>query len=117
MSTVRSWWEENRETTQLFYNNELGQWGEAPEKCEAWISKIVFLQHLYSPAMWAVFQLQDIFGIDESLRNPNYQSERINNPAISNYYWRYRMHITLEELLKQKDFNEEIRRHVEESGR
>ena len=117
MSTVRSWWEENRQTTQYFYNMELGQWGEAPEKCEAWISKIVFLQHLYSPAMWTVFQLQDIFSIDEPLRNPNYQSERINNPAISNYYWRYRMHITLEDLLKQKDFNDEIRKHVEESGR
>ena len=56
----------------------------------------------YSPAMWSIFQLQDILGIDESLRNPNYQSERINIPAISNHYWRYRMHITLEHLLKQK---------------
>jgi 4-alpha-glucanotransferase len=117
MSTVRSWWEENREATQKFYNNELGQWGTAPEHCEAWISKAIFLQHLYSPAMWSIFQLQDIFGIDESVRSANYNAERINNPAISSYYWRYRMHITLEELLKEKTFNEEIRKYVEESGR
>ena len=27
MSTVRSWWEENRETTQHFYNNGTGSMG------------------------------------------------------------------------------------------
>ena len=30
MSTIRSWWEENRERTQDFYNHVLVQWGDAP---------------------------------------------------------------------------------------
>jgi 4-alpha-glucanotransferase len=117
MSTIRSWWEEDRNTIQKFYNNELGQWGEAPETCEGWINKAIVLQHLYSPAMWSVFQLQDILGMDETIRRQDHLSERINIPAIFNHYWRYRMHISLEQLLREKSFNEELQKFVEASGR
>ncbi|HUQ66070.1 MAG TPA: 4-alpha-glucanotransferase [Flavitalea sp.] len=117
MSTIRSWWEENREITQDFFNQELGQQGDAPETCEAWINKAIIIQHLYSPAMWSIFQLQDIMGADPVIRRDDHQSERINVPAISNYYWRYRMHITLEQLLKENEFNGELKKYVEASGR
>ncbi len=117
MSPIRSWWEENREITQRFFNEELGQWGEAPLSCEPWISKAIILQHLYSPAMWSVFLLQDLMGIDDSTRRADYQSERINVPAISEYYWRYRMHIDLEQLLHEKEFNEELKKYLGASGR
>ena len=117
MSTLRGWWEENRETTQKFFNTVLGQWGEAPAKCEAWINTAIVIQHLFSPAMWTVFQLQDLLGMSEELRRGSAEEERINNPAISKYYWRYRMHIPLEQLLREKEFNEMICGHVEESGR
>ena len=30
MSTIRGWWEEDRNKTQRFFNYELGQWGDAP---------------------------------------------------------------------------------------
>lgn len=117
MSTIRSWWEENRQITQDFFNKELAQWGDAPETCEAWINKAIVIQHLYSPAMWSIFHLQDIMGIDPVIRREDHVSERINIPAISNYYWRYRMHITLEQLLKENEFNEELKKYVEASGR
>jgi 4-alpha-glucanotransferase len=117
MSTIRGWWEEDRARTQRFYNNILGQHGEAPYFCEAWINRAVVLQHLYSPAMWSIFQLQDILGMNEKIRRENPNEERINIPAIPQYYWRYRMHLTLEELLKQKEFNEELKGYVEHSGR
>lgn len=117
MSTIRSWWEENRATTQRFFNNELGQWGEAPVTCEGWINKAIVIQHLYSPAMWSIFQLQDLMGMDESIRREDHKSERINIPAIFNYYWRYRMHLPLEQLIREKDFNEELKRYIDASGR
>lgn len=117
MSTLRGWWEENREQTQHFYNHVLGQWGDAPYYCEAWISRAIVLQHLYSPAMWSIFQLQDILGMSETLRRENPQDERINNPANPKHYWQYRMHISLEDLLKEKEFNEELKGYVEHSGR
>jgi 4-alpha-glucanotransferase len=117
MSTIRGWWEENRERTQLFYNNVMGQYGDAPFFCEAWINRAIVLQHLYSPAMWSIFQLQDILGMSETLRREKPQDERINNPANPKHYWQYRMHITLEDLIKQNEFNEELRDYVVHSGR
>src|SRR5689334_15476450 len=117
MSTIRGWWEEDRGRTQYFYNNILGQQGGAPYFCEAWVNRAVVLQHLYCPAMWSIFQLQDIFGMSEKLRRQNPNDERINVPAIPKYYWRYRMHLTLEDLLKQTEFNEELKGYVFHSGR
>lgn len=117
MSTIRGWWEENREKTQHFYNHVLGQWGDAPYFCESWISRAIVMQHLYSPAMWSIFQLQDILGMNETLKRQNPHEERINNPAIAKHYWQYRMHISLEDLIKQEEFNKELKGYVENSGR
>ena len=117
MSTIRGWWEEDKERIQQFYNHELGQWGEAPNYCEAWINQSIVLQHLYSPAIWAVFQLQDLLGMNAVLRRENPNSERINVPANPKHYWRYRLHISIEELLKESLFTEEIHGFVKASGR
>jgi len=117
MSTIRGWWEEDRARIQQFYNHELGQWGDAPAHCEAWINKAIVVQHLYSPAMWSVFQLQDLLGIDEAIRRADPAEERINVPADPKHYWRYRMHLTLEQLIGAKEFNDELRSLVEASGR
>jgi len=117
MSTVRGWWEEDRSKTQKFYNEELGQWGEAPYFCDAWINKAIVQQHLHSPAMWSIFQLQDLLGMDENIRRENPNDERINVPAIPNYYWKYRIHMYLEDLIKAKPFNEQLREMVKSSGR
>ena len=117
MSTIRGWWEEDREATQRFFNRELEQWGEAPLFCEPWINKAVVLQHLHSPAMWSIFQLQDIMGMSEVFRRENPHDERINIPADPHHYWRYRMHLSIEELMKEKAFNEELKDYVTASGR
>jgi 4-alpha-glucanotransferase len=117
MSTIRGWWEEDRALTQRFFNQELGQWGEAPAFCEPWINKAIVLQHLHSPAQWAIFQLQDLMGMSEAFRRENPHDERINVPANPRHYWRYRMHLTLEELLQEKAFNADLKREVEASGR
>jgi 4-alpha-glucanotransferase len=117
MSTIRGWWEEDRDKTQRFFNFELGQWGEAPRFCEPWISKAIVLQHLHSPAMWSIFQLQDLLGMSETIRRENPHDERINVPANPRNYWKYRMHLSLEDLVKEKDFNEELWEFVHSSGR
>lgn len=117
MSTIRGWWQENRETTQHFYNSVLGQYGEAPYYCEPWINRAIVLQHLFSPAMWSIFQIQDLLGIDGELRRQLPEEERINVPANPQHYWRYRMHLSLEQLLNENDFNEELRGYVKSSGR
>lgn len=117
MSTVRGWWQEDKQRTQRFYNAVLGQTGEAPAACEAWVSRAVVLQHLYAPAMWAIFQLQDLLGMSENLRRPDVDAERINVPAIPHYYWRYRMHLTLEQLQREEAFATELHDYIHNSGR
>lgn len=117
MSTIRGWWEEDTAKTQRFYNFILGHFGASPFYCEAEINKEIVIQHLYSPAMWCIFQLQDILGIDETLRRQNPNDERINIPSDSKHYWKYRMHLGLEELIKNKEFNKELQIHIKASGR
>jgi 4-alpha-glucanotransferase len=117
MSTIRGWWEEDRESIQKFYNQELGQQGEAPFFCEAWINNAIVLQHLYSPAMWSIFQLQDIMGIDPAVRRENPNDERINVPANPKHYWRYRMHHSLEDLMGFEVFNQNLGKSIKASGR
>ena len=117
MSTIRGWWEEDRTITQKFYNSQLGHWGQSPYFCEWWISRDIILQHLYSPAMWAIFQMQDLLGISEKLRRDNPHEERINDPSNSEASWRYRMHIAIEDLMEEYEFNNELKNFIVQSGR
>ena len=117
MSTIRGWWEEDTVVTKRFYNNMMGHAGDAPLYAEPWINKEIVLQHLYSPAMWSVFQLQDLLGMSAELRREDPRAERINLPSDPDHYWHYRMHIYLEDLLKEKTFNAALKADVAASGR
>ncbi len=116
-STIRGWWEENYAQSQRFYNEILGNSYQAPYFCEPFIVKQIILQHLYSPSMWAIFAIQDLLGMDGKLRLQNAGAERINNPGNPNHYWRYRMHLNLEDLVNQTEFNSLIKDQLDASGR
>ena len=117
MSTVREWWEEDAVKTKRFYQIQLGHNDAPPFYCEPWISKEIIMQHLYSPAMWSVFQLQDLLGMNTAIRRNDPKEERINNPADPDHYWNYRMHINLEDLEKENEFNEALLGYIKASGR
>lgn len=117
MSTIRGWWEEDRKRTQQFFNNELGQWGDASFFCEPWVAKSIILQHMHSPAMWSIFQLQDLLAMDGKLRRDDPHEERINDPANAKHFWQYRMHLTIEELSEADHFNAELKEMVKGCGR
>ncbi|MBX2931194.1 MAG: 4-alpha-glucanotransferase [Chitinophagaceae bacterium] len=117
MSTIRGWWKEDKNITQTFFNSVLLQKGKAPENCEAWINKAIIEQHLYSSAIWSIFQLQDLLGADEDIRRENVDEERINIPANPYHHWCYRMHITVETLIEQKQFNTALKKIIQLSGR
>jgi 4-alpha-glucanotransferase len=117
MSTIRGCWEEDAAKTKRYYNSIMGKAGDAPVYCEPEINREIILQHLYSPAMWAIFQLQDLLGISKKLRRKNPDHERINDPADNNHIWNYRMHINLENLVKETAFNTDLHNAVKASGR
>jgi 4-alpha-glucanotransferase len=117
MSTIRGWWTEDRALTQKFFNLELGFAGDAPNEATPEIVEAVVRQHLASPAMWSVFQLQDLLGMDGKIRHKNVDAERINVPANVEHYWRYRLHLTLEKLAGEKKFNSRLSQVLRENGR
>jgi 4-alpha-glucanotransferase len=67
--------------------------------------------------MLCILSIQDWMAIDERLRLPDQNAERINIPANPRHYWRYRMHVCIEDLLQNNGFTENIRELVEQSGR
>ena len=117
MGGIRQWWEENREKTQEFYNTVLGQHGLAPYFAEPWICERIIENHLQSPSMLCILPLQDWLSIDGNIRRENPQEEQINVPANPRHYWRYRMHLTMEELLADKDFTMRLHNKIAASGR
>lgn len=117
MSTIRGWWEEDRIKTKEYYNQQLGKYDEMPYFAEPWICKEIINQHLHSPAMWTVFPIQDLLAIDKDLRLEDTHAERINEPSNPRHYWKYRMHLYMEDLLKEKDFNQMLENMVNESNR
>lgn len=116
-STIRGWWEENPERSQRFYNENLGNPGRSPFECTTDIVRQIVVQHLYSPSMWAIFPIQDLLGMDENLRHADPQAERINNPGNPNHYWRYRLHLNLEDLSDETAFNGSLKEMIRQSGR
>jgi 4-alpha-glucanotransferase len=118
MSTVRGWWEEDHTKTQRFFETILGHRGEqAPYHCEPWVAREITVQHLHSPAMWAIFPLQDLLAMSEQLRRRDPHEEQINVPANPTHFWKYRLHLPLEELVEAVGFNEPLRELVQASGR
>ena len=117
MATLRQWWDEDEERTQAYYNTSLRRGGAAPHPLPGWLAKDIVSRHLTSPSMLCLLSLQDWLSIDENLRLPDQNAERINIPANPRHYWRYRMHISIEQLLKADSFNEEISTLIIQSGR
>jgi 4-alpha-glucanotransferase len=117
MSTIRGWWESDATMAQRFYQNILHWHGEAPQECTPEIVEAIVSQHLSSPSMWAIFPIQDLVGIDASLRRTVASEEQINEPANPQHYWRFRFHISMEDLLKDKGFSERIKGLVKRQGR
>ena len=117
MSLLRAWWEEDRSVTNRFYHEVLHGEGDTPWFCEPWICRRIIGMHLSSPAMFTILPLQDWLSMDGELRLQMPDRERINVPAIPRYYWRYRMHLTLERLLAEEDFNTTMRDMIAMSRR
>ena len=118
MPTLRQWWDEDPERTQDYFGaSTLHRSGEAPHPLPGWLAKDIISRHLTSPSMLCLLSLQDWLSIDEQLRLPDANAERINIPANPRHYWRYRMHLTIEQLLQADELNYEIQTLIVQSGR
>ena len=117
MATLRMWWEEDRQRTQQYYHEILQKDGDAPSSIPGWLCEEVVARHLFSPSMLCLISLQNWLSIDDAIRYPDPSEERINVPAESRHYWRYRMPIYIEQLLAADAFNEKIGSMIDHAGR
>ena len=117
MSPLRLWWEESMERTQRYYVTMLQKQGRAPEHLPAHLAEEIIARHLYCPSMLCMLSLQDWLAMDSELRSKNTRDERINVPSDPYNRWKYRMHITIEELLKADKYNNKVRTMITRSKR
>lgn len=117
MGGIRAWWESDPAQSQRYFNHVLHEHGQAPYFAEPWVcEKIVWLQ-LASPSMLCILPLQDWLSTDGNLRRENPAEEQINEPANPTHYWRYRMHMNVEDLRRADGFNEAMRARIAASNR
>ena len=117
MATLRQWWDEDASRTQDYFNSMLFHEGNAPHPLPGWLARDIVSRQLASPSMLCVLSIQDWLAMDERIRLDDADAERINIPANPHHYWRYRMHINIENLMADKSFTENIRNLIVQNGR
>ncbi|MBQ8593865.1 MAG: 4-alpha-glucanotransferase [Bacteroidaceae bacterium] len=117
MATLRGWWKEESSAASNYYRYMLGHEDEVPQEPQGPLCEEVVKAHLDSPSMFTILAIQDWFSIDDGLRRPEAEAERINVPANPQNYWRYRMHLNIEQLLKASRLNNRIAWLIDQSGR
>ena len=117
MATLRQWWDEDASRTQDYFNSMLFHEGNAPHPLPGWLARDIVSRQLASPSMLCVLSIQDWLAMDERIRLDDADAERINIPANPRHYWRYRMHINIENLMTDKSFTENIRNLIVQNGR
>jgi len=118
MSTVAGWWEQMDDgQRQKFWNDLFQRDGVAPRDVTTEVSDMVVKQHLWSPSCWAVFPLQDILAMDQSMKATHPKADQINVPANPAHYWRWRSNVSLHEMLKRDDFSSMLKKLLADSGR
>lgn len=117
MSTLRGWWRETPSLTRDYWRDVLKCSGDAPADAPGEVCRDVLARQLASPSMLCILSWQDWMSVDEQLRCADIERERINVPANPLNYWHYRMHLTIEELMRADDLNAQIRSLIDGAGR
>ena len=118
MPSFRLWWRKFPDFSKRYARDILGmQENEIPQDANVEICTRVVESHLKSPSMLCLLSFQDWTSICEETRSKNLEAEQINNPADSKQYWRYKTHLSIEDLEKNIHFKEQIQRMISESNR
>ena len=117
MPTMRQWWDEDWDRTQDYFSTSLWHTGAAPHPLPGNLADEIVRAHLACPSMLCLLSLQDWLAIDEKMRLEDADAERINIPANPRHYWRYRMHMTIEQLMKANSYNAHVKELISQNGR
>jgi 4-alpha-glucanotransferase len=123
-ATLRKEWMTTEEgKLRHYFYDILGMTSSFEDKATPAVLERVIWQHLDSAAMIATFQWQEWIALSESLKKKSPHHERVNIPDRFPHYWRYRMHMYVEDMLDEagnrhvKEWNSQIRQMIRKSRR
>ncbi|KAK3273264.1 4-alpha-glucanotransferase dpe2, partial [Cymbomonas tetramitiformis] len=124
-STLRGWWEHDSDRRARFFREQLtatpqsglSQDEDPPAACLAGVAHAVLKQHAQSQSAWAIFPIQDLMALDEGLAKRPAHEEQINDPTNPKHYWRFRLHVSLEDMLAERGWIECMQDLLLRSGR
>ena len=116
MPSMRLWWEEEPGRAQRYYATMLQKEGRAPRHLTPILAEEIIARHLYCPSMLCLLSIQDWLAMSIMKLGEPYQ-ERINAPFDSFNQWKYRMPVTLEQLLAEKTYNRKVQTMINRSRR
>lgn len=135
MLTTRAWWQEDEGRRDKYFQEVLHGKGKAPNKCTPAISRAIIEEHMASPSVLTVIPIQvrdrccvplglilnfffqnllclcmeqDLFALSDLYNTRSADEETINKPTKARHYWRYRMHVNVEDLLDNAQFQADI---------
>ena len=117
ISSMRGWWEENRNESAFYYYNILHCQGEVPQQLSSTLANSIIQLHLQSPSMWCILPLQDIAAMDDEIPKLPPAEERINEPGIQHHYWRYRIPFYIDKLHTNNKLHNTLKKIISIAGR
>lgn len=117
MPSFRLWWHKYPDRARRFAFAVFGMTNDIPTEASAYICRALMQSHLDSPSMLCLLSFQDWTSVSPSARAEDISHEQINDPADGEHYWRYRTHLSIEDLEHNKAFTTQIREMIHKSGR
>ena len=100
---------------QLFYHQILKMTGYAPLQINPDIAHGILRQNLESDSMWCIFVFEDLLALSSEFYD-KISEIWINDPS-NTVKGKYRLGVSLEDLLSHDEWTKDIVKLVEESGR
>ncbi|GKT31659.1 Glycoside hydrolase, family 77 like protein, partial [Aduncisulcus paluster] len=119
-ANLRAWWIQpgSRHQRDKMWYDLLGEKGPCPYALDHDTASRIIDMHMFSPAFLVIFPLQDWLTLSPmSCYKGDPEDETINHPEIVPHYWRYRMHLSVEDLMVDAKLIGGIKARVRNSGR
>jgi 4-alpha-glucanotransferase len=104
--TTRAWWEEDAERRER-YDEMFGS--GVDDSCTPSVMRNIITQHVESPSVLAIFPIQDLLALDAEYSKRPALDETINDPTNPKHYWRFRLHVTCEDMLANSTFIKDVK--------
>lgn len=107
--TTRAWWEEDAERRGRY--SEMFQTG-TEDACTPSVMRNILAQHIESPSVLSILPIQDVLALCTEYAKRPALEETINDPTNPKHYWRFRLHVSCEDLLSNYDFVKDVKELV-----